>query len=97
MKRMTLVESKFDRKGYCRQKNNCPFLQFVRFTPDMEFAGNSFVINDILNYVAMAQDVSEENPVDIFTMNLPATDVKSFPIFAISVNSANTIFVTGAL
>ena len=44
----------------------------------------------------MVLDASEETPVDIYTVNLPVTNVKSFPIFAISVNSAKTVFVTGA-
>ena len=62
----------------------------------MEFAGNSIVTKDILNYAGMARDVLEENPVDIYTVNLPVTDVNGFLIFVISVNSANTVFVTGA-
>ena len=71
-------------------------IKFVRFTPEMEFAGNSIVTKDILNYAGMARDVLEENPVDIYTVNLPVTDVNSFLISAITVNSANTVFVTGA-
>ena len=71
-------------------------IKSVKFTPAMEFAGNSIVTKDILNYADMVLDASEENPVDIYTVNLPVTNVKSFPIFAISVNSAKKVFVTGA-